>query len=151
MLKIISKILSPFSIFFRLIEDENEINVIKGIEKDRDGNSLVIVSPIGKDKHYSFYPHKILGSPQLRELFLAQDLKLIKAILITEGDIFITHKEFKSNHEIYSLTSHLDNSRWELSREDIFKNNELMLRINRRFSRDLSNLNGRTQVDFQTC
>ena len=133
MKKLWLKFIGLFTMTFEVFEENHQINLIQSIGKDSNGFSTVEVKPIGADHSFILFPYQIMNQNLIKKQFLPTDIKLIKALLIAEGDIFIESKEYHGNDEIYFLQSVLDQEKWTLTRTQIETQKNIFNRINKRF------------------
>lgn len=135
MKKVYQKFLGFFTKFFKMFEENKQINFIQSIGKCVDGYATVEVMPIGANQVCTLFPHQIMDQPLIKKQLVPTDVKLVKSLLIAEGDIFIEAKEYRDNDEFYFLRSLLDQEKWTLTRDQIEKQIDILQRINKRFFR----------------
>lgn len=134
------KFIGLFTVIFKIVEEHKHINTICSIGKNTDGYTIIEVMPIGAAQACMLFPHQIIDQALIKKQFTQADIKLIKGILITEGDIFIESKEYRGNDELYFLRSLLDQEKWMLTSEQINAQKQIFNRINKRFfANELSN------------
>jgi len=127
------KLLGLFTKTLKVLEEQKQMNLIQSVGKDDNGYATVDVIPVGNDQACTFFPHQIMSDPCIKTQFMPADLKLIKGMLTTEGDIFIESKEYCGDDEIYTLRSLLDNEQWKLTYKQIETQKQIRNRINKRF------------------
>lgn len=135
----IGNLLNVFSGFFIIMNENSQLNIIKGINKNLDGKTLLTVGPINSDNSFDMTPYQIIKNGVFIKQFNKADIKLIKSLLISEGDIFITSKKYLDTDEVLTLESILDRQTWALTREELEKNKDILSRLNNKyFSHDLN-------------
>lgn len=141
MIKIFKIILNFFVSFFKIIEENSQINIVRSIEKNLNGEVMVNVSGLNSNNKCKMYPDQILRNMSIKNQFRSVDIKILESIVITEGDIFIESKEYYNNVELYILKSILYNQTWSLTANEIKNNLEIYYRINKRFLRKELDIN----------
>lgn len=132
--KIIYKIIiDVFISFFRVINENTQINILNSISKDNDGKTILFVSPLTSPDSYPIYPHQILVNDCLRNQFRKSDLKIIESLVISEGDIFFVEKEYDHKSIYISLKSIITNEMWNITEDQLINNSQLLNRLNIRF------------------
>jgi hypothetical protein len=130
---IFRKFLSLFGNFFKLIEENTQINIIKSLDKDNRGLTVAKISTLSSQSISELYPHYILSNNIIRSQFSDYDIQLLKAIAMAEGDFFIIAKEYVADKEIYILKSCLDKEIYKFEHHDLIENKKIFKRINKRF------------------
>ena len=127
------KFLDMFLIFFKIINENIQVNILNSISKDKEGNTIISISPLTSNKTYQLYPHQIINNPFLKYQFRKQDIKIVESLVISEGDIFITEREYKDENSYVTLQSIINMEKWKVTESEILMNQELLMRINKRF------------------
>lgn len=133
MFKVYKEVTKLFSNFFKLIEENKQINIVRAIIKDDEGNTIIEFSPIGTNEKSKMSPYQFIKNPIIKKQFRLPDVKIIESILIAEGDIFFLSKDFNSDQELYNLKSYLSNEEWCMKIEDIMRNKNIFARLNKKY------------------
>lgn len=134
----IKNFLNIFFGFFVIVNENSQFNVIKGINKNSNGNISLSVGPVNEDVCFEMSPYQVIKHNIFIKQFSKTDVKLIKSLLISEGDIFITAKKYHCDSEVLTLESPLDHKSWEMTKEELIKNKDIFSRLNAKyFSRQL--------------
>lgn len=125
--------LNSFLVFFKIINENSQLNIIKGVSKDHNGKILLDVGPINHENSVSVSPYSLIKNKVFTKQFNPSDVKLIKAFLMADGDVFITSKHYENNQEIFGLESALDEKTWKITKEEIEVNKDLYSRLNKQY------------------
>lgn len=131
---LLNKITSFFISFFRIIEENQHINYITSIGKENNGLTVVFAKPLTSEGAIKLYPHMILSENYLKSQFRQSDIKLLEAIIVTEGDIFVDEVSYEENSDQIHLRSILSGEKWHCLTDEIKSNKDLANRINIRFA-----------------
>lgn len=127
--------LNSFLGFFKVLNENSQLNIIKSINKDHDRKILLEIGPINHENSANISPYSLLKNKVFIKQFNSSDIKLIKAILIADGDVFITAKNYEKNEEIFTLESALDGKIWKITKEGIKINKDVYSRLNKKYFR----------------
>lgn len=129
----IIKFLNGLLGFFKIINENSQLNIIKSINKDNDGKILLEVGPINHENSINISPYLLIKNKVFIKQFNPSDVKLIKAFLMADGDVFITSKHYENNQEIFTLESALDAATWKITKEKIKMNKDIYSRLNKQY------------------
>ena len=118
---------------FKLIEEHDQFNIITDISLDSQGLVRVHISPLNSKESTKFYPYKLIKKPLYTGFLRKKDIRYIRALLLTEGDIFINEVEFEDNTKLLKLQSLLTGEEWAVRPEQLNKNPDILRRLNKRF------------------
>ena len=119
-------------VFFKLIEENTQIYLINTLSKNSQGLTVISIGT-QTDNKLDVTSIEILNNHLLKQQLNKKDLKLVEALIMSEGDIIIDSKEYKLDLEFYNLRSLITNERWLLSKEQILNDNHLLVRLNRQY------------------
>lgn len=126
----IRKIIDIFSSFFVIVNENSQLNVVKGINKKDVGESSLLVGPVNDDSTFELSPSQILKNPIFVKQFCKSDIKLIKSLLMSEGDVFVTGKNYINHREVFSLQSLVNKDEWEMTKEELSQDKSVLSRLN---------------------
>lgn len=118
---------------FKLIEEIDTINILTTISTDARGMVQAHLSPMHSDQVSKLYPHKILANKLYTGFLSEKDIRLVKSLMLAEGDIFLLDIEYLNDKKTYHLTSHLTKESWHLTKDEINTNHAILSRMNKRF------------------
>lgn len=127
------KFFNMFSGFFKIINENMQLNIIKSIYKDANGFTLIEIGPVNQASSTVIDPYSLWSKKIFKRQLRKSDIRIIKAIIIAEGDVFFTSKNYNENGEIMVLESVLDRTRWETTKSDLMKNHEILSRLNKKY------------------
>jgi hypothetical protein len=128
MMSLINKILG----FFKLIEENQQIYLVKSLEKSEQGNTSICMGTLSNNNDHKFNCLDILNNITLKKQINSYDLKLIETIAMTEGDIIIESKSYENN-EIYYLRSVVSGETWQITKKQLEQNKMLLHRLNQQY------------------
>lgn len=124
------KIIDIFSSFFVIVNENSQLNVVKGINKKDVGESSLLVGPVNDDSTFELTPAQIIKNPIFVKQFCKSDIKLIKSLLMSEGDVFVTGKNYINHREVFSLQSLVNKDEWEMTKEELSQDKSVLSRLN---------------------
>lgn len=140
MKSVFKKLLGLFVNFYKIVEENTKLNIIRLVGKDQDGNTKVFISPIGAKENCQIYPNQIINKSFIKDQFRPSDIKILESIIITEGDIFIDSKKYQGDEELYILKSILNHEEWLFTEKEIKENKEILNRLNTRYFKKQLNI-----------
>lgn len=140
--KIIDNFLNLFVSFFKIMEENKQITIVRSFDLDNNGLVKSNISPLGSEIIYSLYPYQIVQNIIMKSQFRSFDIKLLESVIFAEGDIFIHSKDYYQEDEVFTLQSVITKETWRATKQQILDNKELYLRLNKRyFDKHLNDLN----------
>jgi hypothetical protein len=133
--------LNLFLNFFKVIEENQQLNIIRHIGKNDRGETIVLLSPISSNNTHQMFPHDIITQPLLKNQLRKPDIKLLEAVITCEGDIFFESIEYEDEREFLHLRSVLTNEHWRLCNNELLETPDIFNRINIRFKTTHINCN----------
>ncbi len=127
------KFFSIFSGFFKIINENSQLSIIKSIYKDISGFTLIEIGPVNQETSTVLDPYALWSKKIFKSQLRKSDIRIIKAIIISEGDVFITSKNYSEDGEVMVLESVLDKTRWEMTKSDVIENQEVLSRLNKKY------------------
>ena len=114
--------------FFKIIEEGLHYNVIKSIQKVKN-NVIFVIGPVNSNNESRLSAFDILRSNIIKSQISESDLRAIKAVAVSEGDIYIQSKEYNNDDIIFHLKSILTKEEWNISLADLKKQDEILDRL----------------------
>ena len=133
MINIFKRFLGLFVNFFKIVEENRQVNVIRSISKDKEGYTVVFLSPITSEDSCQMYPFEIINQDFIKDQLRKSDIKILQSIITTEGDIHIGSKEYRGEKEVYTLRSVLSDEVWILTESELTNNKDVFNRLNKRY------------------
>lgn len=133
MLKLFKKVTHFITGYFKLIEEHSQLSTIRSIKSD-NGAILIKITPIYSEQGAYFTPEELLTKSCLTTTLNAKDILIIKALVLSRGDIFIESKSFgNQSEETLNLASILTQERWSLTQRELEADASLFSRLNIKF------------------
>jgi|GEM_PF-3800976 len=126
-------LINIFVSFFKVINENSQINILRSVGKDNEGNTILFISPLTSPESYPIYPHQIINNHYLKSQFRKFDIKIIESLVVSEGDIFIVERKYNEDNSYIKLQSIISMETWSLPEENIINDIHLFNRINKRF------------------
>jgi len=125
-------LLNKMFYFFKVIEEGLHYNVIKSIQKDKN-NVIFVIGPVNSNNESRLSAFDILRSNIIKSQISESDLKAIKAVAVSEGDLYIESKEYDNDNIRFQLRSVLTEEKWDISLSDLKKNSEILDRLHYKY------------------
>ena len=116
-------------IFFKLVEENIQLNIIKYLKKDQK-TVLIGIGSTNSDDVLELSAVDIIKNAPIFKSLAKNDQKLVKAILLAEGDIVLISKNFNQKQELLLLRSLLSGEEWNITQGALATNNEIKDRLN---------------------
>lgn len=132
MLKLLLEIKTHITQLLKTVDENSQYNKIKSIYKNPNRTTSIELGSLTSNKTICLQAKDILENKHFKDSLSATELKRVKIIALTDGDIFITEKSFNNEHEILKLHSCLTGEENEIRFEDL-RNSEFFARLNIRY------------------
>lgn len=133
-------LIQHFLSFFKIIEENTQLNVITSVSRNKSGMLTFAIGPLTNDHSIDLTCIEILDQKSIKKQLHERDLRLVNLAAMGEGDIIVDSKEYNNDQEQYYLRSVLTNEKWRVTISELESNSEILGRLNKKYFNKILNL-----------